>query len=67
MSDTGCSYQAAINAIGVEKVIQDKYILLRMEDFVEIDGFGDVLYDENNDFKLDLDKINKTATKYFNK
>lgn len=67
MSDTECSYQVAINAIGIEKIIQDKYILLRMEDFVEIDRFGDVLYDENNDFKLNLDKINQTAAKYFNK
>lgn len=32
---------------------------MRLSDVVKVDEFGDVVYDENNDYQLDYDKINE--------
>lgn len=65
MADMGCSYTVARNALFETKIIQEKYILLRLEKFVKTDENGDVVYDENNDFQLDYDEIAKAKKMYF--
>lgn len=48
-----------VGAIYYDNVVSDNYIFMRLSDVVKVDEFGDVVYDENNDYQLDYDKINE--------
>ena len=49
------------------RVTQGKYTFAKLSDVVEFDEFGDVLFDENNDYKIDYDKIEKIRKIVFEK
>lgn len=38
-------------------ITQEKYTYARLADVVQVDEFGDVVFDENNDFAIDYDKV----------
>lgn len=61
-NDMDCAYQNVAKALSATRIIENKYILLRLSDFVLIDKFGDVVFDEDNNFAIDTDKV-KNATK----
>ena len=41
------------------RIFQTNYVFTRLADVVQIDEFGDVVFDENNDFVIDYDKVEK--------
>ncbi len=49
------------------KITQGKYAYARLADVVLIDEFGDVVYDENNDFIIDYDKVEQIRQMAFKK
>ena len=40
-----------------QSITQEKFAYVRLADVVLIDEFGDVVFDENNDFAIDYDKV----------
>lgn len=65
--ELGCTLQKVINALTFDNVVRDNFIFMRLSDVVKIDEFGDVVYDENNDYQLDYAKINERIRGRFDK
>ena len=49
------------------RIFQKSYVFARLVDVVLIDEFGDVVYDENNDFAIDYDKVEEFRQMAFEK
>lgn len=54
-------------ALSSGKITQGKYAFARLADVVLIDEFGDVVFDENNDFVIDYDKVEEFRQMAFEK
>ena len=50
-----------------QRTTQEKYAFARLSDIVQIDEFGDVVFDENNDFAIDYDKVEEFRRLVFDK
>lgn len=59
-NDMNCAYQNVAKALSSTRIIENKYILLRLSDFVLTDKFGDIVFDEDNNFAIDTDKVKNT-------
>lgn len=59
VDELGCTFHNVHSALSFDNVVRDNYIFMRLSDVVKVDEFGDVVYDENNDYQLDYDKINE--------
>lgn len=55
--ELGTTKNNIIDAVYNDNVVSNNYIFMRLSDIVEIDEFGNIMYDENNDYKLDEAKI----------
>lgn len=58
-------YMTISAAISATRPVSGEYLLFRLSDIVKRDKFGDVQYDENNDYQLDLNKISRYLKDYF--
>lgn len=65
--DLKCKKQNINQALLNQKTTQGKYTFARLSDVVLIDEFGDVVYDENNDFVIDYDKVEVLKQSVFEK
>lgn len=57
--ETSDSTNAITHSLSMGRKCQKKYIYERLEHVVLVDKYGDVVYDENNDFAIDYDKVKK--------
>lgn len=65
--DLNCKKQNINQAMLNQRTTQEKYAFVRLSDIVQIDEFGDVVFDENNDFAIDYDKVEEFRRLAFGK